>query len=135
MSVATNVSKQEVPDEIFVETPVNGNPKFTSDNAVPHATESSGKPEELKDLFERNYNIIPCNVLLIGKVAHTLQNSHSSCQNAEEERSQCELPKNDSLNGAISLDNESKENGLKRDDSACQVQPVKPSVIFLFYNK
>lgn len=51
-------------------------------------------------------------------------------ESAEKERSQPKLPKNDSLNGAISLDNESKENGLKLDDSTCQVQPVKPSEIF-----
>ncbi|XP_064317778.1 ubiquitin carboxyl-terminal hydrolase 42 [Phalacrocorax carbo] len=130
MSVATNISKQEVPDEIFVEPAVNGNPKLSSDNAVSYSAESSGKSEESKGLFKRNCNIVSSNGILIGKVVHTLQNPHSSCQNAEEERSQHELPKNDSLNGAISLDNESKENGLKLDDSACQVQPVKPSEIF-----
>ncbi|XP_025939012.1 ubiquitin carboxyl-terminal hydrolase 42 isoform X3 [Apteryx rowi] len=131
MSVATNISKQEVPDEIFVEPAVNGNPKLSSDNTVPYGAESSGKSEEeSKGLFKRNCNVISSNGILIGKVVRTLQNSHSSCQNAEEERSQHELPKNDSLNGAISLDNESKENGLKLDDSTCQVQPVKPSEIF-----
>ncbi|KAM7079683.1 LOW QUALITY PROTEIN: uncharacterized protein J5F26_016032 [Ciconia maguari] len=147
MSVATNVSKQEVPDEIVVEPAVNGNPKLSSDNAVPYGAESSGKSEESKGLFKsncniipsngiligkvvRNCNIIPSNGILIGKVVRTLQNSHSSCQNAEEERSQHELTKNDSLNGAISLDNESKENGRKLDDSTCQVQPVKPSEVF-----
>ncbi|NWX51140.1 UBP42 hydrolase, partial [Steatornis caripensis] len=122
MSVAINVSKQEVPDEIFVEPAVNGNPKLSSDNTVPYGAESSGKSEESKGLFKRNCNIISSNGILIGKVVRTLQNSHSSCQNAEEERSQHDLPKNDSLNGAISLDNESKENGLKLDDSTCQVQ-------------
>ncbi|XP_068002867.1 ubiquitin carboxyl-terminal hydrolase 42 [Melanerpes formicivorus] len=132
MSVATNISKQEVPDEIFVEPAVNGNgnSKLSSDNVVPYSAESSGKSEESKGLFKRNCNIVSSNGILIGKVVRTLQNSHPSCQNAEEERSQHELPKNDSLNGAISLDNESKENGLKLDDSACQVQPVKPSEIF-----
>ncbi|NXE73220.1 UBP42 hydrolase, partial [Cochlearius cochlearius] len=130
MSVATNVSKQEVPDEIFVEPAVNGNPKLSSDTAVPYGAESSGKSEESKGLFKRNCNIIPSNGILIGKVVRTLQNSHSSCQNVEEERSQHELPKNDSLNGAISLDNESKENGLKLDDSTCQVQTIKQSEIF-----
>ncbi|KFV39952.1 Ubiquitin carboxyl-terminal hydrolase 42, partial [Gavia stellata] len=130
MSVATNVSKQEVPDEIFVEPAVNGNPKLSYDNAVPYGAESSGKSEESKGLFKRNCNIISSNGILIGKVVRSLQNSHSSCQNAEEERSQHELPKNDSLNGAISLDNESKENGPKLDDSTCQVQPVKASEIF-----
>ena len=68
--------------------------------------------------------------ILVGKVVRTLQNSHSSCQNADEGRSQHELPKTDSLNGAISLVNESKENGLKLDDSPCQVEPVKPSEMF-----
>lgn len=130
MSLATNVSKQDVPDEIFVEPAVNGNPKLSSDNAVPYSAESSGKSEESKGLFKRSCNIISSNGILIGKVVRPLQNSHSSCQNDEEERSQHELPKNDSLNGAISLDNESKENGLKLDDSTCQVQPVKPSEIF-----
>ncbi|NXY89511.1 UBP42 hydrolase, partial [Alcedo cyanopectus] len=131
-SVASNFSKQDVPDEIFVEPVVNGNgnPKLSSDNAVLYGAESSGKAEESKGLFKRNCNIVSSNGILIGKVIRTLQNSHSSCQNAEEERPQHELPKNDSLNGAISLDNESKENGLKLDDSTCQVQPVKPSEIF-----
>uniref|UniRef100_A0A8C8EDP1 Ubiquitin carboxyl-terminal hydrolase n=1 Tax=Otus sunia TaxID=257818 RepID=A0A8C8EDP1_9STRI len=116
MSFAINVSKQEVPDETFVEPAVNGNPKLSSDNTVPYGAESSGRSEESKGLFKKNCNIT--------------SNSHSSCQNAEEERSQHELPKNDSLNGAISLDNDSKENGLKLDDSTCQLQPVKPSEIF-----
>ncbi|NXP45445.1 UBP42 hydrolase, partial [Heliornis fulica] len=130
MSVATNISKQEVLDESFVEPAVNGNPKPSSANTVPYSAESSGKSEESKGLFKRNCNILSPNGILIGKVVRTLQNSHSTCPNAEEERSQHELPKNDSLNGAISLDNESKENGLKLDDSTCQVQPVKPSEIF-----
>lgn len=129
VSVATNVSKQEVPDEIFVEPAVNGNPKLCSDNVVPYGAEPSGKSEESKGLFKRNCNVISSNGILIGKVVRTLHNSHSSCQNAEK-RSQHELPKIDSLNGAISLDNEYKENGLKLDDSTCQVQPVKPSEIF-----
>uniref|UniRef100_A0A8D2QAP0 ubiquitinyl hydrolase 1 n=1 Tax=Zonotrichia albicollis TaxID=44394 RepID=A0A8D2QAP0_ZONAL len=129
VSVATNVSKQEVADEIFVEPAVNGNPKLCSDSVVPYGAEPSGKPEESKGLFKRHCNVISSNGILIGKVVRTLHNSHSSCQNAEE-RSQHELPKIDSLNGAISLDNEYKENGLKLDDSTCQVQPVKPSEIF-----
>ncbi|KAF2976717.1 hypothetical protein EK904_009244 [Melospiza melodia maxima] len=129
VSVASNVSKQEVPDEIFVEPAVNGNPKLCSDSMVPYGAEPSGKPEESKGLFKRHCNVISSNGILIGKVVRTLHNSHSSCQNAEE-RSQHELPKIDSLNGAISLDNEYKENGLKLDDSTCQVQPVKPSEIF-----
>ncbi|NXN35989.1 UBP42 hydrolase, partial [Rhinoptilus africanus] len=130
MAVATNISKQEVPDEIFAEPTVNGNPKLGSDNAVHYLPETSGKSEESKGLFKKNCNIIASNGILIGKVTHTLQNSHSACQTAEEERSQHELPKHDSLHGAISSDNESKENGLKLDDSTCQVQPVKPSEIF-----
>ncbi|NXR05681.1 UBP42 hydrolase, partial [Semnornis frantzii] len=132
MSVATNISKQEVPDEIFVEPAVNGNgnPKLSSENAAPYSAEPPGKAKESKGLFKRNCNLVSSNGILMGKVVCTLQNSHSSCQNAEEERSQHELPKNDSLNGAISLDNESKENGQKLDDATCQVQPVKPSEIF-----
>lgn len=129
VSVATNVSKQEVPDEIFVEPAVNGNPKLCSDSMVPYGAEPSGKSEESKGLFKRNCNVLSSNGILLGKVVRTLHNSHSSCQNAEE-RSQHELPKLDSLNGAIGLDNEYKENGLKLDDSTCQVQPIKPSEIF-----
>ncbi|XP_027539205.1 ubiquitin carboxyl-terminal hydrolase 42 [Neopelma chrysocephalum] len=129
MSVPANVSKQEVPDEIFVEPAVNGNPKLGSENIVPYGAEPSGKAEESKGLFKRNCNVISSNGILLGKVVRTLHNSHSSCPNAEE-RSQHELPKIDSLNGAISLDNEYKENGLKLDDSTCQVQPVKPSEMF-----
>ncbi|NXG01563.1 UBP42 hydrolase, partial [Sakesphorus luctuosus] len=128
-AVPTSVSKQEVPDDIFVEPAVNGNPKLGSENMVPYGAESSGKSEESKGLFKRNCNVISSNGILLGKVVRTLHNSHSSCQNVEE-RSQHELPKMDSLNGAISLDNEYKENGLKLDDSTCQVQPVKPSEMF-----
>ncbi|NWH65943.1 UBP42 hydrolase, partial [Geococcyx californianus] len=130
MSVAPDISKQEAPDEIFVEPAVNGNLKLGSDNTVPYGAESSGKSEESKGLFRRNCNVVSSNGILIGKVVRTLQNCHSSCQNAKEERSQHELPKSDSLNGAISLDNESKDNGRKLDDSTCQVQPVKPAEIF-----
>ncbi|NXK92423.1 UBP42 hydrolase, partial [Formicarius rufipectus] len=129
MAVPTSVSKQEVPDDIFVEPAVNGNPKLGSENMVPYGAEPSGKSEESKGLFKRNCNVISSNGILLGKVVRTLHNSHSSCQNAEE-RAQHELPKIDSLNGAISLDNEYKENGLKLDDSTCQVQPVKPSEMF-----
>ncbi|KAM6299252.1 ubiquitin carboxyl-terminal hydrolase 42-like [Aegotheles albertisi] len=129
VSVVANVSRQEVPDEIFGEPVVNGNPKLSSDSTVLYSAESSGKAEETKGLFKRNCNVVPSNGILIGKVVHTLQNSHASCQTAEE-RSQLELPKNDLLNGAISLDNESEENGLKPDDSTCQVQPVEPSETF-----
>lgn len=129
VSVATNVSKQEVPDEMFVEPAVNGNPKLCPDTVVPYGAEPAGRAEESKGLFKRNCNVVASNGILIGKVVRTLHNSHSSCQNAEE-RPQHELPKIDSLNGAISLDNEYKENGLKLDDSTCQVQPVKPSEIF-----
>ncbi|XP_069726482.1 ubiquitin carboxyl-terminal hydrolase 42 [Phaenicophaeus curvirostris] len=130
MSVAPDVSKQEVPDEMFVEPAVNGNPKLGSENAVPYGAEFSGKSEESKGLFKRNCNVVSSNGILIGKVVRTLQNCHSSCQNVKEERSQHELPKSDSLNGAISLDNEFKDNGRKLDDSTCQVQPVKPAEIF-----
>ncbi|XP_051488447.1 ubiquitin carboxyl-terminal hydrolase 42 isoform X1 [Apus apus] len=129
VSVAADISKQEVPDEIFVNPAVNGNAKVSSNNTVPYSAEPSGKSEETKGLFKRNCNVVSSNGILMGKVVHALQNSHASCQNAEE-RSQHELPKSDSLNGAISLDNESKENGPKRNDSTCQVPPVKPSEIF-----
>ncbi|NXL99667.1 UBP42 hydrolase, partial [Tyrannus savana] len=128
-SLPAHVPKQELPDEIFAEPAVNGNPKLGSENAVPYGAEPSGKPEESKGLFKRNCNVVSSNGILIGKVVRTLQNSHSSCPSAEE-RSQHELPKIDSLNGAISLDNDYKENGLKLDDSTCQVQPVKPSEMF-----
>lgn len=130
MSVATNISNQEVPDEMFVEPTVNGNLNLGLDNTVPYSAESSGKSEDSKGLFKRNCSLISSNGLLIGKVVRTLQNSHSSCPNAEEERCPQDLPKNDSVNGAISLDKESKENGLKLNDSTCQVPPVKPSEIF-----
>lgn len=59
------------------------------------------------------------NGILVGKVVRTLQHSNSSCQNADEGRSQHELPKTDSVTGALRLVNESKENGLKLDDSTC----------------
>ncbi|XP_030316082.1 ubiquitin carboxyl-terminal hydrolase 42 [Calypte anna] len=130
VSVAANHSKQEGPDETFVEPAVNGNAKLSFDNTVPYSAEPSGKAEVTKGLFKRNCNVVSSNGILIGKVVHTLQNSHTSCQNVKEERSQRELPKKDSLNGAISIDNEFKENGLKLDDSACQVPPVKPSEVF-----
>ncbi|NWT04995.1 UBP42 hydrolase, partial [Mionectes macconnelli] len=128
-SGSTNVSKQEAADEIFAEPAVNGNPKLGAENTVPYSAEPSGKPEESKGLFKRNCNVVSSNGILIGKVVRTLHNSHSSCPSTEE-RPQHELPKLDPLNGAISLDNEYQENGLKLDDSTCQVQPVKPSEVF-----
>ncbi|KAM9167181.1 ubiquitin carboxyl-terminal hydrolase 42-like [Mergus octosetaceus] len=124
-------TNKQVSDEIFVEPTVNGNPKLSSDNTVPYGAESSGKSEEeSKGLFKRNCNAMSSNGILVGKVVRTLQHSSSSCQNADEGRSPHELPKTDSLNGAISLVNESKENGLKLDDSTCRVEPVKPSEMF-----
>jgi len=124
-------TSKKVSDEIFVEPTVNENPKLSSDNTVPYGAESSGKSEEeSKGLFKRNCNAMSSNGILVGKVVRTLQHSGSSCQNADEGRSQHELPKTDSLNGAIRLVNESKENGLKLDDSTCRVEPVKPSEMF-----
>ncbi|XP_065540427.1 ubiquitin carboxyl-terminal hydrolase 42-like isoform X1 [Lathamus discolor] len=129
VAVAANISKQEVPDEMFVEPEVNGSPTVGSDAKVPSSAESSGKSEASNGVFKMNCNI-SSNGIVIGKVVGTLQNSHSFCESAEEERSHHELPQNDSLNGAISLDIGSKQNGLKLDDFACQVQPAKPSEIF-----
>ncbi|XP_030338367.1 ubiquitin carboxyl-terminal hydrolase 42 isoform X2 [Strigops habroptila] len=129
VAVATNISKQEVPDEMFVEPAVNVSPPLGSDTTVPYSAEPSGKSEASNGVFKMNCNI-SSNGIVIGKVVGTLQNSHSFCESAEEERSHHELPKDDSLNGAISLDTGSKQNGLKLDDFACQVQPAKPSEIF-----
>ncbi|XP_033921214.1 ubiquitin carboxyl-terminal hydrolase 42 [Melopsittacus undulatus] len=129
VAVAANISKQEVPDEMFVEPAVNLSPALGSDATVPSSAESSGKSEASNGVFKMNCNI-SSNGIVIGKVVGTLQNSHSFCESAEEERSHHELPQNDSLNGAISLDIGSKQNGLKLDDFACQVQPAKPSEIF-----
>uniref|UniRef100_A0A8C3L4C3 Ubiquitin carboxyl-terminal hydrolase n=1 Tax=Chrysolophus pictus TaxID=9089 RepID=A0A8C3L4C3_CHRPC len=120
--LAANIFEQQVLDDILIEPVMNGIP-----NVVSYGTEFSGKSEEESGgLFTRNCNVVTSNGILVGKVC-TLQDSYSSCQNAEEERSQHELPKNDSLNGANSLDNEPKENGLKLDESSCQVPSVKPS--------
>ncbi|XP_062471576.1 ubiquitin carboxyl-terminal hydrolase 42-like, partial [Pezoporus occidentalis] len=129
VAVAANISKQEVPDEMFVEPAVNGSPTLGSDATVASGPESSGKSEASNGVFKMNYNI-SSNGIVILKVVGTLQNSRSFCESAEEERSHHVLPKNDSLNGAISLDNGSKQNGLKLDDFTCQVQPAKPSEIF-----
>ncbi|NWI55153.1 UBP42 hydrolase, partial [Calyptomena viridis] len=117
------------PQEPPAEPAVNGDPRAGLDQGLPHSTEPPGTSEEPKALFKRSCNVLSSNGILFGKVVRTLHNSHSSCPSAEE-RSQHELPKTDSLNGAISLDNEYKENGLKLDDSTCQVQPVKPEIFF-----
>ncbi|XP_033921267.1 ubiquitin carboxyl-terminal hydrolase 42-like [Melopsittacus undulatus] len=129
VAVAANISKQEVPDEMFVEPAVNLSPALGSDATVPSSAESSGKSEASNGVFKMSYKI-SSNGIVIWKVVGTLQNSHSFCESAEEERSHHELPQNDSLNGAISLDIGSKQNGLKLDDFACHVQPAKPSEVF-----
>lgn len=129
VAVAANISKQEVPDEIFVEPAVNGSPTLSSNATVPSSAESSGKSEASNGVFKMSCNV-SSNGIVILKVVGTLQNSHSFCGSAEEESSHHELPQNDSLNGAISLDIGAKQNGLKLDDFACQVQPAKPSEIF-----
>ena len=129
VAVAANISKQEVPDEMFVEPAVNVSPTLGSDVIVPSSAESSGKSEASNGVFKMNCSV-SSNGIVIGKEVGTLQNSHSFCESAEEERSPHELPPNDSLNGAISLDTGSKQNGLKLDDFACQVQAAKPSEIF-----
>ncbi|KAM9555555.1 LOW QUALITY PROTEIN: ubiquitin carboxyl-terminal hydrolase 42-like [Guaruba guarouba] len=138
VAVAANVSKQEVPDEMFVEPAVNVSPTLGSDATVSynglyemilHNAESPGKSEVSNGVFKMNCNI-SSNGIVIGKVVGTLQNSHSFCESAEEERPHHEVPQNDSLNGAVSLDIGSKQNGVKLDDFACQVPPSKPSEIF-----
>uniref|UniRef100_A0A8C6J7W8 Ubiquitin carboxyl-terminal hydrolase n=1 Tax=Melopsittacus undulatus TaxID=13146 RepID=A0A8C6J7W8_MELUD len=129
VAVAANISKQEVPAEMFVEPAVNLSPALGSDATVPSSAESSGKSEASNGVFKMNYKI-SSNGIVIWKVVGTLQNSHSSCESAKEERSHHELPQNDSLNGAISLDIRSKQNGLKLDDFARHVQPAKPSEVF-----
>ncbi|KAM9013868.1 LOW QUALITY PROTEIN: ubiquitin carboxyl-terminal hydrolase 42-like [Ara ararauna] len=139
VAVAANVSKQEVPDEMFVEPAVNVSPTLGSDATVPYTdctrcrfsmnAESPGKSEASNGVFKMNCNI-SSNGIVIGKVVGTLQNSHSFCESAEEERPHHEVPQNDSLNDAISLDIGSKQNGVKLDDFACQVPPSKPSEIF-----
>ncbi|XP_065542556.1 ubiquitin carboxyl-terminal hydrolase 42-like [Lathamus discolor] len=129
VAVAANISKQEVPDEMFVEPAVNVSPTVGSDALVPSSAESSGKSVESNGVLKRNCSISSYGIVM-GKVVGTLQNSHSFCESAEEERSHHELPQNDSLNGAISLDIGFKQKGQKLDDFACQVQPAKPSEIF-----
>ncbi|KAM9013900.1 LOW QUALITY PROTEIN: ubiquitin carboxyl-terminal hydrolase 42-like [Ara ararauna] len=139
VAVAANVSKQEVPDETFVEPAVNVSPTLGSDATVPYTdctrcrfsmnAESPGKSEASNGVFKMNCNI-SSNGIVIGKVVGTLQNSHSFCESAEEERPHHEVPQNDSLNDAISLDIGSKRSGVKLDDFACQVPPSKPSEIF-----
>ncbi|XP_033921260.1 ubiquitin carboxyl-terminal hydrolase 42-like [Melopsittacus undulatus] len=129
VAVVANISKQEVPAEMFVEPAVSPSPALGSDATVPSSAESSGKSEASNGVFKMNYKI-SSNGIVIWQVVGTLQNSCSFCESAEEERSHPELPQNDSLNGAISLDIGSKQNGLKLDDFACQVQPAKPSEIF-----
>lgn len=121
VAVAANVSKQEVPDEMFVEPAVNVSPTLGSDVIVPYNAESSGKSGASNGVFKMNCSV-SSNGIVIGKVVGTLQNSHSFCESAEEERFHHELPQNDSLNGAISLDTGSKQNGRKLDDFACQVK-------------
>ena len=91
MSIATNISKQEVADEILVEPAVAGNPKLLSYNMVPYGAESSEENEkDSKSSSEGNCNAIPSNGIVIWKVVHVLEISHSSCQSSEEERSQPE---------------------------------------------
>lgn len=129
VAVAADISRQEVPDEMFVEPAVNGSPTLGSDATVPSSAESSGKSEASNGVFKMNFSV-SSNGIVIWEAVGTLQNSHSFCERAEKESSHHELPKNDSLNGAVSLDIGSKQNGLKLDDFTCEVQPAKTSEIF-----
>uniref|UniRef100_A0A8D0GDI6 Uncharacterized protein n=1 Tax=Sphenodon punctatus TaxID=8508 RepID=A0A8D0GDI6_SPHPU len=126
MSAATKIPKQTAPSESCSKPVVNGKSKLHSSTLVPYGAESSEESdEESKGLVKENGHSKSFNGILIGNVASTLQNSCSSCHSAEEEESPHPLPKNVAVNGAISLDNDPKENGLKFEDSICQVKPVK----------
>ncbi|XP_028913255.1 ubiquitin carboxyl-terminal hydrolase 42 isoform X2 [Ornithorhynchus anatinus] len=124
MSVATKVSKQIVPGESCSKPVMNGDSKMNSNLLVPYGAESSEESdEESKGLGKENGLSKPFNGLLTGNGVGTLQNS-SSCQDAEDESSQHELPETVTVNGANSIACDLKENGLVFDDSTCQVKPA-----------
>uniref|UniRef100_A0A8C8R9R3 ubiquitinyl hydrolase 1 n=1 Tax=Pelusios castaneus TaxID=367368 RepID=A0A8C8R9R3_9SAUR len=130
MSAATKVSKQTAPSESCSKPLMNGKSKLNSSTLVPYGAESSEESdEESKGLVKENGHSKSFNGILIGNVVSTLQNSCSSCQDAEEAVPQHVLPKNITVNGAISIDHDPEENGLKFDESTCQVKPVKSTEI------
>ncbi|CAM4618763.1 unnamed protein product [Lepidochelys olivacea] len=130
MSVATKVSKQTAPSDSCSKPLMNGKSKLNSSTLVPYGAESSEESdEESKGLVKENGHSKSFNGILIGNVVSTLQNSCSSCQDAEEAVSQHELPKNVTVNGAISIDSDPEENGLKFEEATCQVKPVKSTEI------
>ncbi|XP_075755605.1 ubiquitin carboxyl-terminal hydrolase 42 isoform X2 [Pelodiscus sinensis] len=130
VSVAMKVSKQTAPSESCSKPLLNGNSKLNSSTLVPYGAESSEESdEESKGLVKEIGHSKSFNGILIGNVVSTLQNSCSSCQDAKEAVSQHELPKNVTVNGAISIDNDPEINGLKFDESTCQVKPVKSTEV------
>ncbi|XP_025068902.1 ubiquitin carboxyl-terminal hydrolase 42 isoform X2 [Alligator sinensis] len=136
MSVATKVPKQLATSEACSKAVLNGKSKLSSSTLVPYGAESSEESDEdSKALVKENGHKKPVNGILIGSVASSLQNSCSSCQDAEKEVPQHELPKTDrvngdKVNGAICLDNNSKDNDLKLDDSTCQTKALKTTETF-----
>ncbi|XP_074866905.1 ubiquitin carboxyl-terminal hydrolase 42 isoform X2 [Carettochelys insculpta] len=130
VSVATKVSKQTLPSESCSKPLLNGKSKLNSSTLVPYGAESSEESEEeSKGLDKENGLSKSLKGILIENVVSTLQNSCSSCQEAEEVLSQHELTKIVTFNGAISIDNDPDIKQVKFDESTCQDKPVKSTEI------
>nr|XP_056722190.1 ubiquitin carboxyl-terminal hydrolase 42 [Euleptes europaea] len=129
VSAANRTPKPPPPPGETCSTPVvNGKPKLNPSTLVPYGAESSeDSDEEPKGLVMENGHSKPFNGIPTGSAAGASESSCASCHSAEEEVAPPprEPPKNVAVNGAISVDEAPKENGLPPEEAACQVKPVK----------
>ncbi|XP_029433537.1 ubiquitin carboxyl-terminal hydrolase 42 isoform X2 [Rhinatrema bivittatum] len=126
-TVATKFAKQMTPSESCSKPMMNGKSKLNPNVLVPYVAESSEESdEESKGLGKENGHSKSCNGILTGNGVGTLQNSCSTCQDSDDKVPQHEeLPDNIVVNGAISMDDDLKVNGLKFTDPDCQAKPAK----------
>nr|XP_033818654.1 ubiquitin carboxyl-terminal hydrolase 42 [Geotrypetes seraphini]XP_033818655.1 ubiquitin carboxyl-terminal hydrolase 42 [Geotrypetes seraphini]XP_033818656.1 ubiquitin carboxyl-terminal hydrolase 42 [Geotrypetes seraphini]XP_033818657.1 ubiquitin carboxyl-terminal hydrolase 42 [Geotrypetes seraphini]XP_033818658.1 ubiquitin carboxyl-terminal hydrolase 42 [Geotrypetes seraphini]XP_033818659.1 ubiquitin carboxyl-terminal hydrolase 42 [Geotrypetes seraphini]XP_033818660.1 ubiquitin carboxyl-t len=125
--VATKFAKQMTPSESCSKPIMNGKSKLNPNVLVPYIAESSeDSDEESKGLGKENGHSKSCNGVLTGNGVSTLQNSCSTCQDSDGKIPQHEeLPDSVVVNGAISMNDDIKLNGLKFSDPDCQVKPAK----------
>ncbi|XP_015281686.1 PREDICTED: ubiquitin carboxyl-terminal hydrolase 42 [Gekko japonicus] len=127
-SAANRIPKPPPAGEPSSTPVVNGKSKLSSGILVPYGPESSeDSDEEPKGPVKENGLPKPFNGIPTGSVGNVTESSCASCHSAEEEAPPLlhEPLKSVAVNGAISVDEAPKENGLPPEDVACQAKPGK----------
>ncbi|XP_054849380.1 ubiquitin carboxyl-terminal hydrolase 42 [Eublepharis macularius] len=126
VSAANRIPKQQAVSEPCPLPVVNGKSKLNSSTLVPYGAESSeDSDEEPKGPVKENGHSRPFNGVPTGSATNVAESSCASCHDVEEEAPPHEPPKSVAVNGAISVDEAPKENGLLLEDPTYQAKPVK----------